>query len=220
MQPKIRVLLVDDHEFVRVGLRTVLQRFEDLDIVGEANSVSSAVAETLRLKPNLVLLDIRLPDGNGYDACRQIQQLDLSTRVLVLTSFADDDLIFESIAAGADGYLLKEVDVNELVRSIRAVASGQSILDPAITARVMNRVREPDRSQSKDRMELLSPQELRILALVAEGKNNKEIAAEMSLSDKTVKNYLSNVLEKLDMTRRTQAAAFFVQHRHTHDKLR
>jgi two-component system, NarL family, response regulator DevR len=209
----IRVLLVDDHVVTRLGLRTLLSGFSQIEVIGEAYSVASAVAEATNLKPDVMLLDVRLPDGNGFEACRQLQKLNLDVRVLILTSFADDETIFESLAAGADGYLLKEIDSEGLVRAIENVAAGKSILDPAITRRVLSRVRLPGPESSKDdRINLLSAQERRVLALVAQGKTNKEIAVEMGLSDKTVKNYLSNTLEKLKVSRRSQAAAVFVQH--------
>lgn len=206
----IRILIVDDHEVVRIGLRTLLSRFPHLEVVGEGNSVNSAVERSAELKPDLVLLDVRLGDENGFDACKRLQKLDVSPKVLILTSFADDDMVFKSIAAGADGYVLKEIDGDGLVRAIEKVAAGQSILDPAVTAQVFGRVKrlaEP----SRGKMEILSAQEKRVLALVAEGKTNKEIAVVLGLSDKTVKNYLSNILEKLQFSRRSQAAAFYVQ---------
>lgn len=208
----IRILLVDDHEVVRVGLRTLLSRNPEMEIVGEAGNVASAVEQTATLKPDVVLLDVRLPDGTGFDACRQIQKLPGDTRVLILTSFADEDTVLQSVAAGADGYLLKEVDGERLMHAIEQVAAGQSILDPAITRSVLSRVRQGNEPSAKDKLDILSVQERRVLSLVAEGKTNKEIAADMGLSDKTVKNYLANVMEKLQLHRRSQAAAFFAQH--------
>jgi two-component system response regulator DevR len=208
----IRVLLVDDHVVTRVGLRTLLTGFSQILVVGEAGSVASAITEASRLKPDVILLDVRLPDGNGFDACREVQKLGLEARILILTSYADDETIFESIAAGADGYLLKEIDADGLVRAIENVAAGRSILDPAITRRVLSRVRLPAaEAEPENKLNLLSAQERRVLSLVAQGKTNKEIAAEMGLSDKTVKNYLSNTLDKLKVSRRSQAAAVFVQ---------
>lgn len=211
MKP-VRLLIVDDHEVVRVGLRTLLGRFQTIEVVGEAGTAAAALAETQRLAPDVVLLDIRLPDGNGFEVCRQIQKTGTETRVLILTSFADDDVVFQAIAAGADGYLLKEIDGEGLVNAIEKVAAGQSILDPAITRRVMGRVKSMTEPIVTHKLDSLSAQERRVIALVAEGKTNKEIATDMGLSDKTVKNYLSNVLDKLQFTRRSQAAAFFVQH--------
>ena len=213
--PRIRTLIVDDHVVTRVGLRTLLSGFPHIEVVGEADSVASAVTEAMRLKPTVILLDIRLPDGNGFDACRQLQKLGLQSGILILTSYADDETIFESIAAGADGYLLKEIDADGLVRALENVAAGKSILDPAITRRVLSRVRMPaGETETENKLSVLSAQERRVLALVAQGKTNKEIAAEMGLSDKTVKNYLSNTLDKLKVSRRSQAAAVFVQHTH------
>jgi DNA-binding NarL/FixJ family response regulator len=209
---RIRLLMVDDHKVVRLGLFTLLQHYPDIQVAGEAGTVADAVACALDIKPDLVLMDVRLPDGNGFEACRQIRRLLPDVRVLFLTSFADEEIVIESIDAGADGYLLKEIDEATLVRAIRDVARGQSILDPAITRRVLERARTPATATARDRWESLSPQERRVLALVAQGKTNKEIAMDLNLSDKTVKNYLSNVLDKLEMTRRSQAAAFFVQH--------
>jgi two-component system, NarL family, response regulator DevR len=209
---QIRLLIVDDHKVVRLGLRTLLGRYNDIEVVGEAGTVAAAMEETARLQPTVVLMDVRLPDGNGFEACRQIRKSQPDTRVLFLTSFADEEIVLESIDAGGDGYLLKEIDDESLVRGIRNVASGQSILDPAVTRRVLERVKNPEALAGKDKLEMLSPQERRVLALVAEGKTNKEIGIALSLSDKTVKNYLSNILEKLQLTRRSQAAAFFVQH--------
>jgi two-component system response regulator DevR len=208
---RIRVLIVDDHQVVRLGLHALLQRHPGFDVVGEAGAVASAINEAQRLQPEVVLLDVRLPDGNGYEACRQIHQLAPDTRVLFLTSFADEQIVLESLDAGGDGYLLKEIDEMALVQAIRNVADGQSILDPAITRRVLERTRTQSVPTGKDKWGTLSPQEKRVLELVAEGKTNKEIGLSLGLSDKTVKNYLSNTLEKLQLTRRSQAAAFFVQ---------
>lgn len=208
----IRLLIVDDHKVVRLGLHTLLSRHEGIEVVGEAGTVASAVQETARLLPDVVLMDVRLPDGNGFEACRQIRRSQIETRVLFLTSFADEEIVLESIDAGGDGYLLKEIDEENLVRAVRSVAAGQSILDPAVTRRVLERAKSADTAPAKDKLDTLSPQERRVLALVAEGKTNKEIGLALGLSDKTVKNYLSNMLDKLQLTRRSQAAAFYVQH--------
>ena len=208
----IRLLLVDDHLVTRIGLRTLLSGYSHLVVAGEAGSVATAVAEAERIKPDVILLDVRLPDGNGFDACRQLHQKGLEARVLILTSYADDDTLFQCLSVGADGYILKDIDANGLLRAIEAVAAGQSILDPTVTRRVLSRFHALTlESDAASKFNLLSAQERRVLALVADGKTNKQIAAEMGLSDKTVKNYLSNTLEKLNVTRRARAAALFTQ---------
>jgi two-component system, NarL family, response regulator DevR len=209
---RIRVLVVDDHEVVRVGLRTLLNRTETIEVIGEASTPAEAIEKTNNLQPDVVLLDVRLGDESGFDACREIQKLERDVKVLVLTSFADDNVIVDAISAGADGYLLKEVNREALVDAIQKVASGQSILDPAVTGRVFGKMQSLMQNPGGNKLSLLSAQEKKVLALVAEGKTNKEVAAVMGLSDKTIKNYFSNILDKLQMTRRSQAAAYFVQH--------
>ena len=209
---KIRLLIVDDHQVVRVGLRTMLERFPQFEVVGEAGGVREAVEAAHRTQPDVVLLDVRLGDENGFDVCKQLQSFEKDVHTLVLTSYADDNAVYEAISAGADGYLLKEIGSDALVRAIEQVAAGQSVLDPAVTNAVFNRVKQGG-GGLEDKLQILSAQEKRVLALVAEGKTNKEIAAAMGLSDKTVKNYFSNILEKLGLSRRSQAAAYFVQHR-------
>lgn len=206
----LRLLLVDDHEVTRLGLRTLLEAYPRFEIAGEAASVASAVDIATELKPDLVLLDVRLPDGTGIEVCRRLQRLDFDAKVLILTSFADDNLVLDAIAAGADGYLLKEIHGEKLVQAIEDVAAGRSILDPAVTRRVMSCVSNPTLLNSKSKLDVLSAQERKVVALVAEGKTNKEIGRDLGLSDKTVKNYLSNAMEKLNLTRRSQAAALFV----------
>ena len=211
----IRVLIVDDHEVVRVGLRMLLSRAPDIEVAGEASSAAEAIAQATALQPDVMLLDVRLGDGNGFEVSRKIQTFEKEIRVLVLTSFADDDIIVQAISAGADGYLLKEVGRDALIQAIQKVASGQSILDPAVTGRVFGKVQALMQDPtSGNKLRLLSSQEGKVLALVAEGKTNKEIAAVLGLSDKTIKNYFSNILEKLNLSRRSQAAAYFVQHSH------
>ena len=207
----VRLLIVDDHEVVRVGLRTLLSRVETIEVVGDAATAADAVEQTRALQPDVVLLDVRLGDESGFNACREIQKLERDVKVLVLTSFADDNVVVEAISAGADGYLLKEANRETLLSAIEKVANGQSVLDPAVTGRVFGKVQSLMQKPGGNKLALLSPQERRVLALVAEGKTNKEIAAAMGLSDKTVKNYFSNILDKLEMTRRSQAAAYFVQ---------
>jgi two-component system, NarL family, response regulator DevR len=206
----IRLLIVDDHQVTRLGLRTLLAAEPGLDVVGEAASVAGALEEAARLQPDLMLLDVRLSDGSGIEVCRRLRRLDPPTRVLVLTSYADDQVVFDAIAAGADGYLLKEIHGDKLVQAVRDVARGKSVLDPAVTGRVLHHVREPAAAGMQNKLDLLSAQERRVVALVAQGKTNKEIGCDLGLSDKTVKNYLSNALEKLNLTRRSQAAALFM----------
>lgn len=207
----LTLVLVDDSELVRSGLKVLLggPAYADrLQIVGEAVSVASAVTETDRLTPDLILLDLRLPDGSGLDACRQILARLPNTRILILTSVIDDALVQEALSSGAHGYLLKEIDGQGLFQAIIDVAAGKFILDPAVTEHVLNLVRKSSNKES-EKLNLLSPQERRVLAFVSEGKTNKEIAAQMALSDKTVKNYLSNIFEKLHLSRRAQAATFY-----------
>jgi two-component system, NarL family, response regulator DevR len=208
--PPITVLIVDDSELVRTGLRTLLGESSDLQLVAEAADVKSAVAMANQHRPQVVLLDIRLPDGTGFDACRRITRDLPDTRVLVLTSVADEQVVDDAIRAGAHGYLLKEVNGRVLLQSIRDVAAGKSILDPAITARVLALVRSGTPA-TRDLIDSLSAQEQRVLALIAAGRTNKEAAAELGLAEKTVKNYLSNVFDKLHVTRRSQAVALFAR---------
>jgi two-component system, NarL family, response regulator DevR len=207
----IRLLLVDDHQVVRVGLRTVLHNNHGIIVVGEAASKAAGVREAMRLKPDVVLMDVRLPDGSGVEATREILARRPMTRVLFLTSYADDDSILASVLAGAQGYVLKNIDSDELTRSIRAVFDGQSLLDPVYTQRALNWMKAGPDQGGLVREKSLAPQEERVLALVAEGLTNKEIAVALCLSDKTVKNYLSNVFGKLHISRRAQAATFFVK---------
>src|SRR5689334_19969699 len=206
----IHILLVDDHEVVRVGLRSVLTQHPGLVVVGESATMAEATLKASKLKPDVILMDVRLPDGSGVDACREILAVSPDIRVLFLTSYADDDSVLAAVLAGARGYVLKEIDSTSLMRAIQAVAEGRSILDPAVTDRALRWVRGFATGNDRPN-EKLSAQEERVLALVADGKTNKEIAIELGLSDKTVKNYLASVFQKLRITRRTQAAAFFVK---------
>jgi DNA-binding NarL/FixJ family response regulator len=196
----IRLLLVDDHEVVRAGLRALLAGIEGMEIVGEAGTVAEAVSEAARLAPEVILMDLRLPDGTGIDACREILSSAPRTRILFVTSYSDEQAVMSTVLAGAAGYVLKDIDHRTLVAAIRDAASGRAILDPRITDPVVRRV---------PNTEALSAQEQRVVALVVEGKTNKEIAAALGLSDKTVKNYLSNAFQKLGVSRRAQAAALF-----------
>jgi DNA-binding NarL/FixJ family response regulator len=208
----IRLLVVDDHEVVRLGLRTLLNRDPELQIVGEAGTAGEAVTLAETLSPDVVLLDVRLPDADGFEVCGQLRDKQLACRVLVLTSYGDEATIMRAIAAGAEGYLLKEIRSEPLLQAIKNVAHGQAVLDPAVTRSVLGRMRSAGEPPPEPPWAGLSAQERRVIALVAEGKTNKEIAQEMGLSDKTVKNYLSHVMEKLQLTRRSQVAAFYVQH--------
>lgn len=207
--PRVKLLIVDDSEVVRTGLRTLLGTDTGIEVMGEAVSVATGVDAAMRLKPEVVLLDIRLPDGTGIDACRQILKRLPDTRVLILTSVLGDSIVDEAIRAGAHGYLLKEIDGRGLVTAIRDVAAGKSILDPAVTARVMQLVKSG--GSGRDAFSSLSPQEKRVLALIAEGCTNKEVGVKLGLSEKTVKNYLSTVFEKLHVSRRAEAAVIYAQ---------
>ena len=212
----LRLLIVDDHEVVRQGLVALLDRRPGFQVVGEAGSVEESLAQARRLQPDLVVMDVRLPDGSGIEACREIRAELPATRVVILTSFPDDEAVFSAIVAGASGYLLKQVRARDLVAGLEAVGRGESLLDPAVTEKVLARVRQIASGETTDELAGLTPQERRILMLVAEGKTNKEIAAEIFLSDKTVKNYVSSILAKLNLERRAQAAAFVAQHRLGH----
>lgn len=207
--PRIRVLLVDDSEMVRTGLRTLLGIESSIELVGEAANVAGGVDAAAKLKPDVVLLDLRLPDGSGIDACRQIRKRAPETRVLIVTSVIDDSVVDDAIRAGAHGYLLKEIDGRGLVNAVREVAAGKSILDPAITARVIQLVKSA--GPGRDLLAVLSPQEKRVLALIADGNTNKEVGVKLELSEKTVKNYLSTIFEKLHVTRRAEAAVIYAQ---------
>ena len=205
---QIRLLLVDDHEVVRVGLRTLFEKSDGIEVVGEAGTAKDAVAEAQRLKPGVVLMDLRLPDGSGITACRDILSRAPDTRVLFLTSYSDDDAVRATVLAGAAGYLLKEIGQQALVDGIKAVADGQSILDPRVTQAVLRQLTAGAKPKAETDEEL-SPQERRVLTHVVEGKTNKQIALALGLSDKTVKNYLSNAFQKLHVTRRSHAAVLF-----------
>jgi DNA-binding NarL/FixJ family response regulator len=212
MPGQTRVLIVDDHEVVREGLRALLRRHPRLEVVGEADSVASSIKEARRTEPDIVIMDVRLPDGSGVEACREIRAWRPETKVIMLTSYADDEAVLASIMAGASGYLLKQTRSKTLTEAIERVVRGESLLDPGVTQRVLERLRGGNR-QEDDELSLLSEQEQRILYLIAEGKTNKEIAQEVFLSDKTVKNYVSSILSKLNLRRRSEAAAFIARRR-------
>ena len=207
----ISVVIVDDHEVVREGLRAMLSRHNDISVVGEAGTMKGAVVESCRLKPDVVLMDVRLPDGSGVDACRVIRDSCPATRVLFLSSYEDDEAVLAAVFGGASGYLLKHITAEGLMLAIHAVAQGQSILDPAITQPVLTRMRLQKEQASEPQRTTLSAQQQRVLALIAEGKTNKEIGSSLELSDKTVKNYVRFIFQKMKVTRRGQAAALFIR---------
>ncbi len=202
----IKVFLLDDHEVVRRGLREMLEAEPDIDVVGESGSAAEATRRIPALRPDVAVLDARLPDGSGIDVCRDIRSVDPSVQALILTSYDEDQALFSAIMAGASGYVLKDIRGTDLVDGIRRVAAGQSLLDPAVTARVLERLRSGP--EEDPRLKDLTDQERRILEHIAEGKTNRQIGEEMYLAEKTVKNYVSSLLAKLGMQRRTQAAVF------------
>lgn len=208
-EDQIEVYLVDDHEVVRQGLRTLLAGAEDIEVVGEAGSVGMALAEVVEAPPDVLVLDVRLPDGSGVEVCREVRSRHPEVAAVMLTSFSDDEAVYEAIMAGAAGYLLKETRGTDLVDAVRRVAAGESLLDPAVTGKVLARLRRGD--EEDPRLAELTDQERRILALVAEGLTNRAIGEELHLAEKTVKNYMSSILRKLDMDRRTEAAVFWTQ---------
>jgi DNA-binding NarL/FixJ family response regulator len=205
--------VVDDHEVVRQGLVSLLERREHFQVVAEAGTAAEAVEMARKFEPDLVVMDVRLPDGSGIEACREIRAEFPATRVVILTSYPDEEAVLSAIIAGASGYLLKQIRGRDLVSALESVGRGESLLDPAVTEKVLDRVRRIATGTYTDEMAQLTQQEQKILLLVAEGKTNKEIAAEVFLSDKTVKNYVSSILSKLNLERRAQAAAFVARHR-------
>ncbi|EFL24615.1 LuxR family DNA-binding response regulator [Streptomyces himastatinicus ATCC 53653] len=204
---KIRIFLLDDHEVVRRGVRELLASEPDMEVVGEAGTAADALARILATRPDVAVLDIRLPDRSGVEVCREIRSRDETIRCMMLTSFADDEALFDAIMAGASGYVLKDIRGSELLAAVRDVAAGRSLLDPVATARVLERLRggaaKPD-----DRLSSLTEQERRILLLIGEGLTNRVIGERLHLAEKTIKNYVSSLLSKLGMERRSQAAAF------------
>jgi two-component system response regulator DevR len=207
---QLKILIVDDHDIVRRGLAMLISRQEDLSVVAEAGTVAEAVEKARESVPDVVVMDIRLPDGSGIEACRDIRDENSDIKVLMLTSYSDEEAVMGSIMAGASGYLLKEIRSQEIVDAIRTVGSGKSLLDPTVTASVLERVR---RGKEEDVLAQLTEQEQKILELIADGQTNREIAGQINLSDKTVKNYVSNILGKLEVSRRSQAAAFLAERR-------
>ena len=208
----LRVMLVDDHEVVRDGIRSLLRGNDDIVVTAEAATVAEAISLAERVQPDVVVMDVRLTDGSGIEATREIRARRPATQVLMLTSFADDEALLASIMAGASGYVLKQIKGSDLVRAIHTVGAGQSLLDPAVTASVLDRLRKGKHLLKDERLARLSPQEERILELVADGRTNKQIGDELHLAEKTVKNYVSSILSKLDVARRAEAAAYLVRH--------
>jgi two-component system, NarL family, response regulator DevR len=202
----IRVFLLDDHEIVRRGVRELLEAEDDLEIVGEADTAERALARVSATRPDVAVLDVRLPDGDGVEVCREVRSRHPDVACIMLTSFADDEAVYAAILAGASGYVLKQVRGDDLVDGIRRVANGESLLDPAVTTRVLERLRS--QQDEEDELSALTDQERRILDLIAEGLTNRQIGEQLFLAEKTVKNYVSNLLSKLGMSRRTEAAAY------------
>ena len=204
MGQAIRVYLLDDHELVRQGIRRVLESSGEIDVVGEGDTIAIGTSQIRSLRPDVAVLDVRLPDGSGIEACRAIRSTDPHVRALILTSYDDDEALLAAIMAGAAGYVLKEIRGHDLVDAVRRVAAGQSLIDPTVTTRLLDRVRSGRAGGSE--LDSLTPQEQRLLGYIAEGLTNREIAEQMSLAEKTVKNYVSSVLAKLGVGRRAQAA--------------
>jgi two-component system response regulator DevR len=215
----IRVFLLDDHEIVRRGLRELLEHEDDFEVVGEAGTAEEAVGRIPATRPDVALLDVRLPDGDGIEVCRDIRSRHDEIACLMLTSYADDEAVYASIMAGAAGYVLKQVRGTDLMDAVRRVAAGESLLDPAVTARVLDRLRQ---RSSDDELAGLTDQERKLLGLIAEGLTNRQIGERMYLAEKTIKNYVSNLLAKLGMSRRSEAAAYAARlaerraHEHEH----
>jgi two-component system, NarL family, response regulator DevR len=210
-QPAARLLLVDDHKVVRLGLASLFATVPGFSVVGEAGSVAEAIAEARRCAPDVVVMDVRLPDGSGVEACREIRSEQPETHVVMLTSFADEEAVISSIVAGAAGYVLKTAEPERLVEAIQGAIRGTSLLDPTVTATVLNRMRRLAAAADDDPLAPLSEQERNILPLIAEGKTNRQIAAALSLSEHTVKSYVSNILQKLHLVSRAEAAAFITR---------
>jgi len=208
----VRLVLVDDHEVVRLGLMSLMEDLDWVQVVAEVGTAQSALRAVDAHRPDVVVMDIRLPDESGIEACRKIVESWPETQVIMLTSYADDELIFRAIQAGASGYVLKQVGNKELIQALEAVRRGDALLDPAVTRRVLTHVRESERQQQAAAFRDLSARELQVLGLVAQGKSNPQIAAQISLSEKTVRNHVSAILAKLGFENRVEAATFAVRH--------
>jgi DNA-binding NarL/FixJ family response regulator len=209
---KQRIVLVDDHEVVRLGLKSLLERHPQFEVVGEAGSAREALEQVVALEPNVVVMDIRLPGTSGIEACEQISEKYPDIKVIMLTSYAEDEMLFSAIRAGASGYVLKQIASEELVKAIEAVGRGEALLDPAVTQRVFQEVRRAVREEEASAFAHLSQQEKHVLLLVSEGKTNREIAKNLFLGEGTVRNYVSSILSKLGVNNRAEAAAYAVEH--------
>lgn len=209
---KIRLMVVDDHELVRMGLKAILEAEDDIEVVGEASSAREAISAVPYLSPSVVLLDIRMEGMNGIEACRLIKSASPRVNVVMLTSFSEEEAVMSSIMAGASGYLLKNLGRADLLKSIRVVAQGQNLLDPAVTSKVMERLRQLTAKEQDRALDVISVREKEVLALVAQGLTNKEIAEKLFISENTARNHVSRILEKLGLARRSEAAAFAAQH--------
>lgn len=208
----LKIILVDDHEVVRLGLKSLLSNYPKFEVVAEAGNADEAIRLADDYKPDVMVMDIRLPGKSGIDATREITAKHKNTKVIMLTTFADDELLFDAISAGASGYVLKQIDSGELINALDRIGRGESLLDPAVTQQVFKRMRESTRKAETEAFASLTEQELKVLSLVAQGKRNKEIAAEVFLSEKTVRNYVSSILSKLGLATRSEAAAYAVKH--------
>ncbi len=209
---KMRIVLVDDHEVVRLGLRVLLEQSDHFEVVGEANNAKEAVEIAGKQRPDIVLMDIRLPGASGIEACEEITQLYPEVRVVMLTSYAEDEMLFSAIRAGASGYLLKQINSEDLIRSLESVRRGDALLDPLVTQRVFQEVRRAVKEEEASAFAILSQQEKHVLILVSEGKTNREIAKSLFLGEGTVRNYVSSILSKLGASNRAEAAAYAVEH--------
>lgn len=208
----LKIMLVDDHEVVRLGLKSLLSNYSSFEVIAEAGSANEAIQRAQEVKPDVIVMDIRLPGKNGIEATREIIDILPDTKIIMLTSFAEDELLFDAINAGACGYVLKQIGSNDLINALETIGRGESLLDPVLTQKVFRRVREASRKATDEAFASLSDQEIRILAQIAEGKTNKEIAAFIFLSEKTVRNYVSSILSKLNLRTRSEAAAYAVKH--------
>lgn len=209
----LKILLVDDHEVVRLGLKALLSDYPNFEVIAEASNADEAIDKAIEYKPDVIVMDIRLPGKNGIEATREIMETLPDTKVIMLTSYAEDDLLFDAINAGAYGYVLKQIGSDDLVNALESIGRGEALLDPTLTQKIFKRVREASRKATDEAFASLSDQEIRILSLIAKGKTNKEIASAIFLSEKTVRNYVSSILSKLNLKTRSEAAAYAVKHR-------